>query len=200
MGELRSFAAMQGWEVVDEYVDHESGNGDRPEFRRMLRDAARRHFDVLLFWALDRLTREGALQTLRHLNQLSKLGVAFRSFQEPCIDSYGAFRDSVIATFGTVSKQEIVRIRERVWAGMDRVRLHGTKSGKPVGRPRVIVDPDKVVHLRDTDHLSWPEIGRRTRSSSGTVRRVYSAAVARRQTCQNPLTQEVGEEAQTDKE
>jgi DNA invertase Pin-like site-specific DNA recombinase len=188
LDELRRFASTQNWEIVGEYIDHESGcHTDRPEFQRMLADAAQRRFDVLLFWALDRLTREGALQTLQYLNQLSKHGVAFRSFREPYIDSCGAFSDTVIAILGTIAKQERARIKERVQAGMDRVRIHGTRSGKPVGRPRVIVDAERVVHLRDVEHLSWPEIARRTRSSAGTVRRVYKAAIV--QTCQNPFPQ-----------
>ena len=190
LNELRRFAATQGWEIVTEYVDHESGgHADRPEFLRMLADASQRHFDVLLFWALDRLTREGALETLQYLTRLNSYGVAFRSFREPYLDSCGAFSDAVIAILGTVAKQERVRISERVQAGMDRARVHGTKSGRSVGRPRVIVDGDRVVQLRDVERLSWPEIGRRTRSSSGTVRRAYSAAVARRQPCQNPIAE-----------
>jgi DNA invertase Pin-like site-specific DNA recombinase len=188
LDDLRRFAVTQSWEVAVEYVDHESsGHAARPEFLRMLGDAAQRRFDVLLFWALDRLTREGALRTLQYLNQLTKYGVAFRSFREPFIDSCGPFSDAVIAILGCIAKQERARIQERVQAGMDRVRVHGTRSGRPVGRPRAIVDADKVLDLRDIDHLSWPEIGRRTRSSSGTVRRVYKAAVARRQTCQDSM-------------
>jgi DNA invertase Pin-like site-specific DNA recombinase len=81
LDELRRFVVTQGWEIITEYVDHESGgHADRPEFLRMLEDAAQRRFDVLLFWVLDRLTREGALQTLQYLNRLSDHGVAFR----PC--------------------------------------------------------------------------------------------------------------------
>ena len=190
LDELRRFAATQGWDIVTEYIDHESGgHADLPEFQRMLSDAAQRRFDVLQFWALDRLTREGALETLKYLNRLASYGVAFRSFREPFIDSCGPFSDAVIAIIGTVAKQERVRIQERVQARMDRVKVEGTRSGKPVGRPRVIVDADQVVRFRDIEHLSWPEIGRRTRSSSGTVRRVYAKAKTRLYTCQNPLAE-----------
>jgi DNA invertase Pin-like site-specific DNA recombinase len=192
LDELRRFASTQNWEVGGEYIDQQSGSpAARPEFQRMLADAAQRRFDVLLFWALDHFTREGALHTLQYLNQLSKHGVAFRSFREPYIDSCGAFSDAVIAILGTIAKQERVRIKEQVQAGMDRVRVHGTRSGKPVGRPRVIVDADKVVHLRDAEHLSWPEIARRTRSSAGTVRRVYSNTKDRLQKCQNPIAEDI---------
>lgn len=95
-------------------------------------DAAQRRFDVLLFWALDRLTREGALQTLQYLNRLASYGVAFRSFREPYIDSCGSFSDAVIAILGTIAKQEKARISERVQAGMNRVKVQGTRSGRGV--------------------------------------------------------------------
>ena len=66
LNQLREFCAKQDWEICGEYVDERSGkNGDRPQVQRMLDAASRREFDVLLFWSLDRLTREGALATLR---------------------------------------------------------------------------------------------------------------------------------------
>ena len=90
--QLREYCRALNWTVVQEYEDHESGGKvDRPQFQAMMTGALRRQFDVLLFWALDRFTREGALQTLQHLNQLSSYGVAFRSFTEPYLDSCGIF-------------------------------------------------------------------------------------------------------------
>jgi DNA invertase Pin-like site-specific DNA recombinase len=86
--QLREFAAKQGWNVFAEYVDRESGaKSDRVEFQRMFTDASRRKFDLVLFWALDRLSREGVLQTLQHLNRLENHGVGFRSFTEQYFDS-----------------------------------------------------------------------------------------------------------------
>src|SRR5579862_1479357 len=79
LAELRRFAATQGWEIAKEYIDHESGGkADRREFMRLLDDAAQRHFDVVLFWALDRFTREGALDTLKYLEQLNGYGVGYK--------------------------------------------------------------------------------------------------------------------------
>src|SRR5258708_7510439 len=87
-GQLRSFCQSQGWEIIAEYEDHESGGkAERGRFQAMMADAARRQFDVVVFWALDRLSREGALETLQHLNALSAHGVGFRSFTEPYLDS-----------------------------------------------------------------------------------------------------------------
>jgi DNA invertase Pin-like site-specific DNA recombinase len=115
--ELSRFARAQGWTVVQEYVDNESGKtAKRVAFRRLFLDAAKRRFDVVLFWALDRFTREGALETLQHLNTLSGYGIGYRSFTEPYLDSCGMFKDSVIAILGTIAKQERVRLSERVKA------------------------------------------------------------------------------------
>src|SRR5450631_1413449 len=74
---------MQGWELQREYVDQLSGkNGKRPAFQQMLKDAAAHKFDILLFWSLDRLTREGVLQTHLYLEQLAHAGVRFVSYTE----------------------------------------------------------------------------------------------------------------------
>lgn len=103
--QLREFCKTQGWIIVCVYEDHDSGGkADRAQFQAMMSDAAQRRFDVLVFWALDRLTREGALETLQYLNRLSSYGVGFRSFTEPYLDSCGIFKDAVIAILGTIAK------------------------------------------------------------------------------------------------
>src|SRR5215831_4401778 len=80
LAQLRAFAGHIGWPIVIEYIDQVTGkNSDRPEFQRMLQDASQRRFDLLLFWSLDRLSREGALETLQHLNRLTGYGVQWRS-------------------------------------------------------------------------------------------------------------------------
>lgn len=60
--QLRAFAETQGYTVIREYIDYASGKtSDREAFGEMFADASRREFDVLLFWSLDRLSREGVL-------------------------------------------------------------------------------------------------------------------------------------------
>ena len=58
---LRKFAEALNGEIVKEYIDKASGGGsaDRESFLRMLNDADKHKFDLLLIWALDRLSREG---------------------------------------------------------------------------------------------------------------------------------------------
>ena len=58
---LCEVASRKGWEIVDQYVDHgvsgAKGRDKRPEFDRLLKNATRRKFDVLMAWSVDRLGR-----------------------------------------------------------------------------------------------------------------------------------------------
>jgi DNA invertase Pin-like site-specific DNA recombinase len=167
LGQLRDFAGKQGWTLVAEYPDEATGkNSDRTQFQRMFRDASQRKFDVLLFWSLDRLSREGALETLQHLNRLSGYGVQWRSFTEWYLDSTGTFRDAIVSILATLAKQERIRLSERTKAGLERAR----KQGKILGRPRADVDAAEIRALRARG-LSWGAIGRRTGLARATCQK-----------------------------
>jgi DNA invertase Pin-like site-specific DNA recombinase len=166
--QLRAFAESQGWTTYREFIDRESGaTDDREQFQAMFLDASQRKFDVLLFWALDRLSREGVLETLQHLNRLTSYGVGYRSFTEQYFDSCGIFRDAVIAIIATVAKQERVRLSQRVKAGLETARA----KGKRLGRPQVAVDASIIGALRQRGH-SWPQIARELGIGVGTAHRI----------------------------
>jgi DNA invertase Pin-like site-specific DNA recombinase len=172
LAQLREFAVKQGWTVFSEYIDQESGaKSERSEFQRMFQDASRRKFDVLLFWSLDRLSREGVLETLQHLNRLTSHGVAYRSFTEQYFDSCGIFKDAVISILATVAKQERVRLSERTKAGLALAR----SKGRQIGRPRLKVQPADIARLK-AQGQSLRAIGRSLGISEGSVRRLVSVA------------------------
>lgn len=81
--ELHAFAERLGYIIYKEYCDQESGGtADRPQFQQLFADAYQRRFDVVLFWSLDRFSREGVGETLTHLPRLNVAGVPFKSFTE----------------------------------------------------------------------------------------------------------------------
>jgi DNA invertase Pin-like site-specific DNA recombinase len=170
LAQLREFAAKQGWTIFREYIDQETGSkGDRREFQAMFEDGSRRRFDLLLFWALDRLSREGVLETLQHLNRLTSYGVGFRSFTEQYFDSCGIFKDAVISILATIAKQERIRLSERTKAGLVQAR----RNGRQIGRPRLNVQSADIARLRASG-LSLRAIGRQLNISEGSVRRLAS--------------------------
>ena len=133
---LRDFAKAIGSEIILEYVDSASGsNGDRENFLRMLNDADKRKFDLLLIWALDRFSREGISNTLGYLERLKRNGVAIKSLKESWLDTQDTgLGQLLLAIFSWVAQQERMRIVERTKAGLERARREGRKLGRPVGR------------------------------------------------------------------
>ena len=162
--ELRQFAEARGWTVASEYIDAGvSGAKDsRPELNRLMTDAKRRRFDVVLVWKLDRFGR-----SLRHLvNALAEfesLGIAFVSLSDN-LDLSTASGRLMFQIIGAMAEFERELIRERVKAGMKNARAKGTR----IGRPRVSMDTARILVLRQSG-LSWPSIARELGVSVGTV-------------------------------
>jgi DNA invertase Pin-like site-specific DNA recombinase len=169
--QLREFCSKQGWVVVQEFVDQASGKrSDREDFQRMFAAASRREFDCVLFWSLDRFSREGVYETLQHLQRLTSYGVGYKSFTEQYLDSCGIFRDAVISILATIAKQERIRLSERTIAGLERAKAQGRVGG----RPRVICNRDRVFSLRQ-EGRSLAEIAGQLGMSKTTVSRIVGA-------------------------
>jgi DNA invertase Pin-like site-specific DNA recombinase len=171
--QLREFAGKMGWSIAHEYVDHASGGkSDRKRFQELFTDASMRRFDLVLFWSLDRFSREGTLETLQHLQRLTSYGVGWRSFTESYLDSLGPFADVVVSLLATIAKQERIRIRERVAAGLQRAAA----KGRFPGRPRVQCDHAKVLSLRSAG-ASLGNIAKDLGLAKATVARIVAAQV-----------------------
>ena len=169
--QLRQLAQAQQWDVVDEYVDRVTGkHSDREQFQRLFADASQRRFDLVLFWSLDRFSREGVLETLNHLQRLLQYGVGYRSFTEQYLDSCGIFKDAVLSILATIAKQERVRLSERVTAGLERAR----KQGRVGGRRPLVVDRDRVAALDEEGH-TMREIAEQLGISAASVCRMLKA-------------------------
>jgi DNA invertase Pin-like site-specific DNA recombinase len=133
--QLRQWCASAGHEIAHEYMDRESGrkgtNG-RKQFAALFEDAHRRQFDCVLFWALDRFTREGMQPTVMYLQRLASYGVGFHSYTEPHLATDSELvRDILLALLASLAKQEAKKISERTKAGLARARAQGKRLGRP---------------------------------------------------------------------
>jgi DNA invertase Pin-like site-specific DNA recombinase len=133
--ELRDWVINSGHTISREYVDYDSGRKGaekRKQFAALFEDAAKRKFDCILFWALDRFSREGMAQTIIHLQRLSSYGVAFHSYTEPHLATDNELvRNILLALLSSLAKLEAQKISERTRAGMSRARAKGIKIGRP---------------------------------------------------------------------
>ena len=84
LGALTAWAERRGFEVVATYQFQESAwkGAHQKQLSQVYRDARTGKFQVLLVWALDRLSREGPLATLEIVHRLGQLGVQVWSYQE----------------------------------------------------------------------------------------------------------------------
>jgi DNA invertase Pin-like site-specific DNA recombinase len=133
--QLRQWCASAGHEITHEYIDHESGrkgtNGRR-RFSALFEDAHKRKFDCVLFWALDRFTREGMVPTIMHLQRLAAHGVGFHSYTEAHLATDNELvRNILLALLASLAKVEAQKISERTKAGMARARAQGKRIGRP---------------------------------------------------------------------
>ena len=172
--QLREYADRQSWNIIEEIQDVASGGKsaeERQGLKKVFTMARQRKFDVLLFWSLDRFSREGSRKTLEYLTKLDDYRVKWHSYTEEYISSLGIFSDAIISLMACLAKQERIRISERTKAGLARVKAKGKILGRPTD---VIADTEQIRELRRSGH-SLSEISRITGVSKNRVHRLLSA-------------------------
>src|SRR5262249_28035637 len=128
---LREYAGHRGMTVTDEYVDIGiSGAKDRrPELDRLMTDARRRRFDVVLVARFDRFARSTKHLVLA-LEEFNALDVDFVSLNES-IDTSTPMGKMIFTVIGAVAELERSLIRERVMMGLECAKRQGKKLGRP---------------------------------------------------------------------
>lgn len=164
--DLRQMAQQRGFEIVEEYTDTISGaKARRPGLDRLLSDARRHRFEVVLVWAFDRVARS-VKHFLEVLDELNHLNVEFISFREN-IDTGGPLGRAVVVIVGAIAELERSLIVERVRAGMRRARL----EGRHIGRRPLDVDRPAVLHDRQRG-MSLTEVAKAHRISRAFVSKI----------------------------
>src|SRR5215469_15506603 len=181
--ELREYTAARKWEIAGEYVDTgwSGSKANRPELTRLMADAAKRKFDCVAVWKIDRFGR-----SVLHLNQqiatLTSHGIRFiATSQSLDTDQSNPTAALLLHILSAVAEFERSMIRERTLAGIQAAKA----AGKVIGRPKRVFRRDEVVRLRDEEGLSWRAIGTKLGIPAMTALDSYRAgctAVADRRT------------------
>jgi DNA invertase Pin-like site-specific DNA recombinase len=172
--ELRTLARQRGLEIVSEYIDVISGaKSKRPGLDRLLSDARRGQFDIVLVAAFDRVARS-VRHFLEVLDEFNRLGIEFVSLREN-IDTGGPLGRAMIVIVGAIAELERSLIVERVRAGMRRARLEGRRIGRvPLNVDRATIVSDRL------GGLSITEVAKKHRVSRATVCRLVKESARRK--------------------
>ena len=133
--DMRGYLKLRGFRLVGEYVDRgvSGTKKNRPELDRLMADAAKRRFDAVCVWKLDRFGR-----SLRHLvnalAQLEEHGVSFIS-QRDNLDLTTSAGRLMFNVIGAMAEFERDIISERVKAGLRNAKAKGTRLGHPSPTP-----------------------------------------------------------------
>jgi len=162
--DLRKLAEGRGFEIVTEYCDEaQSGaKSSRPALDKMLADAKRGRFQVILVWRLDRLGRSLA-HLIRLLEDFKVWNVELISFSEN-LDFTSSTGKLFYSLLGAFAEFERETIRERVRSGMRNARARGVRLGRKV----VDVDAAEVPRLRRAG-ASYRAISRQLGVSAATI-------------------------------
>jgi DNA invertase Pin-like site-specific DNA recombinase len=169
LNDLRGLAQQRGLEIIDIYTDTISGTkAKRPGLNRLLDDARRGRFDVLLIWSFDRLARS-VRHLLETLDELNRLNIQFVSFRES-IDTGGPLGRAIVVIIGAIAELERSLIVERVRCGMRRARL----EGRQIGRRPLEIDRVAVLAQRAAGH-SLGQIAKAFGISRASVSRIVKS-------------------------
>jgi DNA invertase Pin-like site-specific DNA recombinase len=126
---LRDYAGRRGWHMVGEYIDYASGTrADRPQYRRLLDAARKRHVAVVLVWRYDRFAR--STQALVHaLHELHSWSVDVLSYQEH-IDTTPSQGEMIFTVMASLAQFERALLSARVKAGMARAKAQGQQISR----------------------------------------------------------------------
>jgi DNA invertase Pin-like site-specific DNA recombinase len=175
--QLRQVAERRGWEVVAVYDDAgisgAKGRDKRPGLDRMLNDASRRKFDIVMAWAIDRVGRSlsDLLDTIQHLEAC---GVDLYLDQQN-IDTTTPMGKLIFQVTGAFAEFERSMIKQRINLGIARAKKHGTQSGAPIGRPPVEDRIRTKVIEALGQGMSYRAAAAAAGTSLGTVQRLAAA-------------------------
>lgn len=170
--ELQAVARRQGWEVVaiftDEGISGARGREQRPGFDKLLKGVARRDFDMILAWSVDRLGRSLS-HLVAFLGDIRVKGVDLYLHQQGLDTSTSAGR-AMFGMLGVFAELERSLIRERIMAGLRRTSKRSGRRPMPESRVRAIRRSLK-------DGLSIRATARLHKASPMTVTKIARAMI-----------------------
>ena len=133
------------WELVEIYADPEmtGTTSDRPEFKRMMEDAEKHEFDVLLCKSISRFARN-TLISVQSVRRLQALGITV-IFEKENIDTSNKASEVMLTIMSAFAQEESRNISERVKAGLKLHYQNGEALWSELYGYRKVKDQEYVI-------------------------------------------------------
>ncbi len=134
---LRKLAEARSWQIDGIYQENETAwrANHQPEPARLLRDCAGREYEIVLVFALDRLTRQGSASILNLVNTFAVYGCKVISYSESWTEAPGIAGEIMLAIVGWVARMESERKNQNTRAGLAKARENGGGRRGPDKNP-----------------------------------------------------------------
>jgi DNA invertase Pin-like site-specific DNA recombinase len=126
--DIKRFAASRNYEITEVFAENESGweGGHQRELSRLFSQLENgKHYDAVIVWSLDRLTREGIGPLMFLCNRFNHYDCKLLSVKESWTEMPNEFTPIFLAMIGFFAKWESDRRSERVRAGLSRAVTQG---------------------------------------------------------------------------
>ncbi len=174
--ELMAAAKRHGWHVVkvfeDAGISGAKGRDGRAGLDAMLDGVARREFDIVAAWSVDRLGR-----SLKHLvellAELQAKGVDLYLHKQG-LDTATPTGKAMFGMVGVFAEFEREIIRERVIAGLARAR----EAGRIGGRPRIAPNIERQIRQALKGGKGMGKVAREVGVGTSVVQRIAAENAA----------------------
>lgn len=155
---IESYAKENGFKVDDWIEERFTGKTiERPEYQQLKKQL--RPDDILIISDIDRLGRN-ADEVILEIKELKKSGIRLISLDTPYLNDYEFVMansnnslyimcvDILITLKAHIAQQEREKMSIRIKQGLEHVKEHGSKTGNPVGRPKLKLPKDFEKYYR----------------------------------------------------
>jgi len=168
--ELTAAAERHGWRVVAEFSDAgisgSKGRDQRPGFDRLMQGIARREFDMVAAWSVDRLSRSLS-HLVTFLGEIHGKGIDLYLHTQG-LDTSTPTGKAMFQLLGVFAELERSIVTERINAGIARAKA----AGKHCGRPRVSTPVENRIRKLLRAHKGILKVAREVGVGTATVQRI----------------------------
>lgn len=163
---LRQYCELHEHNIIGEVVDYNTGDSDplkREQGKHLLDDNP----DIIIFFSIDRFTREHPSKVMNTLNYLKDNGIKFVSITEPAFNMESEFSEVILYLITWYNNYFLTKLKRDIKSGMERA----VAQGKHIGRAKATFNKVLAYKLLFVEKVSQREAAKLLNASPATINR-----------------------------